>query len=288
MRYALRVTLGAIVLLVAQQSLAWAVWTAPLSEWAIATPYGAPCQSGTHRGVDLAASAGAHVMTPCAGAVVFAGQVPADGGGTCGAVTIQTDEGLRVSMLPLAELWVSQGCEVGAGDQLGTLAATGDDSSPSPHLHIGLRRGEVYLDPTSLLPPVAAAPIAVSSPPPPPASPTAPAAGSGSGGGVICTPAGSVADQAATPAAQPGVAGSPHAVAGATNRPRSMSRQLLIDAGVPAPSALGPDLSPAPGRFRAGAVGSVAQPWISAMLLAGMLAAAAGIAAPKLAAVRSR
>jgi len=106
--------------------------------------------SSTHRGVDVAASPGARVFAPCAGQVTFAGRVPAVGGGTCGAVSIATDQG-SLTLLPVDSVTVSRGAQLATGDAIGTLAAAGDASSPTAHVHVGLRRGDLYVDPAGAL-----------------------------------------------------------------------------------------------------------------------------------------
>ncbi|MCK8115142.1 murein hydrolase activator EnvC family protein [Anaerosoma tenue] len=129
-----------------------AEWCMPVDGASIDTPFGASCVGGVHRGVDLAAPASSPVRAPAAGRVLFAGPVPADGGGTCGAVTIEIAEGIRVSLLPLEALHVSVGDTVHAGEVVGRLAPTGDDSMSVPHLHMGLREGDAYRDPAPMLP----------------------------------------------------------------------------------------------------------------------------------------
>jgi murein DD-endopeptidase MepM/ murein hydrolase activator NlpD len=129
-----------------------AAWVAPVSGCVIITAFGESYPGGTHRGVDLRAPSGAEVAVPAAGRVTFAGSVPADGGGRCGAVTVETADGLRVSLLPLALVFVTGGEEVVGGETVGIVAATGDDSNAEPHVHLGLRRGDTYLDPTGMLP----------------------------------------------------------------------------------------------------------------------------------------
>jgi hypothetical protein len=159
--------------------LAWAAqgpavgaegWVSPTAVCEVKTAFGAACPSGTHRGIDLAAVSGDEISTPAGGSVVFAGRVPADGGGTCGAVTVRLANGLLVSLLPLDEVFVSADDAVAPGEVLGTLAHGGDDSMPGSHLHLGLRQGDIYLDPAELLPALAGAPV----PPAPVAEPTLP------------------------------------------------------------------------------------------------------------------
>lgn len=167
-RSALGVLLLVCVILSSAAGAYGTVWVAPVAGGAIITAFGEPYPGGTHRGVDVSARPGADARVPAAGHVTFAGRVPADGGGTCGAVTVEMADGLRVSLLPLAEVFVAAGDELAAGETVGTVAATGDDSNPTSHLHLGLRRGEVYLDPTGLMPTVdAVAPTVPSSEPAP-------------------------------------------------------------------------------------------------------------------------
>ncbi len=104
----------------------------------------------THRGVDVAMGPGDSVSAPRGGTIKFAGRVPGAGGETILCVTLQTADGL-VTLLPLERLDVGGGDTVGAGEPVGTLAASGDVSSPDPHLHLGLRRGDLYVDPSGLL-----------------------------------------------------------------------------------------------------------------------------------------
>jgi hypothetical protein len=104
----------------------------------------------THHGVDVGMAAGALVDTPMAGDVRFVGHVPGPQGGSVLAVTIETAQG-RMTMLPLEDAGVSEGDHLEAGAAIGHVAAKGDASSATPHLHIGLKRGGVYVDPSPLL-----------------------------------------------------------------------------------------------------------------------------------------
>jgi murein DD-endopeptidase MepM/ murein hydrolase activator NlpD len=201
-------------------------WSPPLGGSATLVTFGVACPTGTHRGIDFAGEDGESVNAPVAGEVLFAGQVPADGGGTCGAVTLSIAGGLRLSLLPLAEVFVSEGDALGAGEALGTLAGTGDASSAAPHLHVGLRRGDLYLDPASL--------IAGSAPDEPPTregadvavnAPEASAAGTG-----VAVTIGE-ASIAASPTAPRVPVGSPTAVG------EAVSADGASEAGVPGPAA---------------------------------------------------
>jgi len=125
--------------------------------------YGDPPR--THSGADVAGAAGDSVLAPVSGSVTFVGLVPAGEGARATAVTIQTADGDKVTLLPFEDIRCSRGARADAGDELGTLAGSGDVSSASTHLHLSLRRGTLYVDPAPLL--VAAAPAPVPSTPPP-------------------------------------------------------------------------------------------------------------------------
>ena len=98
-----------------------------------------------HRGVDLAGTPGAAVYAAGAGVVAFAGQVAG-----AGVVSIDHTGGLRTTYQPLAPA-VAAGDRVAAGDPIGVLDP-GHAGCPVPAcLHWGLRQGQSYLDPLSLL-----------------------------------------------------------------------------------------------------------------------------------------
>lgn len=127
---------------------AWPVGSRPpiLRGWeAPATPYGPG-----HRGVDLAAPAGAAVRAVAAGRVSFAGRV-AGKGVVSVELTGTGDPPLRTTYEPVRAS-VKKGDEVAAGEVVGAVEASGSHCS-QPCVHWGLRRGEAYLDPLSLLPP---------------------------------------------------------------------------------------------------------------------------------------
>lgn len=99
-----------------------------------------------HRGIDLAAAAGAPVVAPAAGIVTFAGQV----GGK--PVVVVSHGELRSTLEPvLARRDV--GDQVPAGAAVGVVAPDVADShcAPAHCVHWGVRRQDVYLDPLALL-----------------------------------------------------------------------------------------------------------------------------------------
>ncbi|MEX1163778.1 MAG: peptidoglycan DD-metalloendopeptidase family protein [Nitriliruptor sp.] len=101
-----------------------------------------------HRGVDLAADHGAPVASAAAGEVTFAGTVAGRRW-----VTVAHADGVRTSYGHLAAVHVATGTAVARGQVLGAATGSnGDDPlRPEPGLHWSARRGEVYLDPLSLL-----------------------------------------------------------------------------------------------------------------------------------------
>lgn len=112
----------------------------------VATGFDPPAERwGTgHRGVDLRASAGSTVRAPAAGVVSFAGRVAGRG-------VVVVDHGEVRSTLEPVRATVAVGRTVAAGDPVGVLEPGHDCGPGAPCLHWGLRRGEEYLDPLSLL-----------------------------------------------------------------------------------------------------------------------------------------
>ena len=99
-----------------------------------------------HRGVDLAAAAGAPVVAPAAGTVSFVGVVV-----DRPLIVITHHDGLRSTLEPVTSD-LATGSRVGAGERVGSLAPEASTHcAPATCLHWGVRRGEVYLDPLVLL-----------------------------------------------------------------------------------------------------------------------------------------
>ncbi|MFI1934263.1 peptidoglycan DD-metalloendopeptidase family protein [Streptomyces sp. NPDC020330] len=103
-----------------------------------------------HRGVDLAAGPGTRVLAAADGRVSFAGRVAGRG-----VVAIEVagsgSPPLRTTYEPVRAL-VEKGASARAGQPVGVLEK-GPFHCAEGCLHWGLRRGEAYLDPLSLLPP---------------------------------------------------------------------------------------------------------------------------------------
>ncbi|NEB41639.1 M23 family metallopeptidase [Streptomyces sp. SID14515] len=103
-----------------------------------------------HRGVDLAAGPGARVLAAAGGRVSFAGRV-AGRGVLAIEVAGSGSPPLRTTYEPVRAL-VEEGARVRAGQPVGVLEE-GPFHCAEGCLHWGLRRGDAYLDPLSLLPP---------------------------------------------------------------------------------------------------------------------------------------
>lgn len=124
-------------------------WRAPLDGPLLVTdPFDPPAHDWLpgHRGVDLLAFAGDVVRTAGAGVVVFAGPV-----GGRGVVTVLHDDGRTTTYEPV-EPEVGVGDVVEPGQVIGHLHAGAGHCGELPScLHWGLRDGETYLDPMTLL-----------------------------------------------------------------------------------------------------------------------------------------
>jgi Peptidase family M23 len=122
----------------------------------VANPYA----GGQHRGIDVGAPVGTAVLAPAAGKVSFAGPVAASGP----TVTIQTADGLSVTLLQLGTIGVSKGADVSEGAAIGTVGSSRDAEISQSHVHLGIRRTS---DPNGYLDPLAFLPARPASPPAP-------------------------------------------------------------------------------------------------------------------------
>lgn len=104
-----------------------------------------------HSGIDVAIRQGDCVLTPLNGTVSFVGKVPGVGGTYVQATTILAEDGRKVTLLPFARTSVKKGDSVKIGQTLGFAQGTGDGSSDLEHIHVSLRQGELYLDPSFLI-----------------------------------------------------------------------------------------------------------------------------------------
>jgi murein DD-endopeptidase MepM/ murein hydrolase activator NlpD len=97
-----------------------------------------------HRGVDLAGAPGDLVVAAAAGTIRFAGLV-------AGKPVVSIDHGDVITTYEPVEAMVAAGDQVYPGDAIGRLAAGHTPCPAAACLHWGLKEGETYLDPLSLL-----------------------------------------------------------------------------------------------------------------------------------------
>lgn len=130
----------------APQTPASGPWRSPVGTLDLLTRFDPPPEPWLpgHRGVDLAAGADLPVTAAGPGTVVFADDLAGRG-----VVSIVHDNGLRTTYEPVEPL-VAAGETVTTGQTIGHLQA-GHASCPGQVcLHLGLKRGPLYLDPMLL------------------------------------------------------------------------------------------------------------------------------------------
>lgn len=98
-----------------------------------------------HRGLDLLATPGDDVTAPADGVVGFVGRVAGRG-----VVVLEHAGGLRSSFEPVTTD-VAVGTPVAAGDVVARVEEAPGHCAPRTCLHWGVRLGERYLDPATLL-----------------------------------------------------------------------------------------------------------------------------------------
>jgi murein DD-endopeptidase MepM/ murein hydrolase activator NlpD len=103
-----------------------------------------PYKAG-HRGADLLGAAGAQVRSAGPGVVAFAGMVAGRP-----VISVSHPGGLRTTYEPV-DPSVRAGTVVAAGSPLGALRPGHPGCPAAACLHWGLRTGDTYLDPLSLL-----------------------------------------------------------------------------------------------------------------------------------------
>src|SRR6266550_4398537 len=174
---------GAVVLVFMISVPCASAWTWPVNGPVLQTfsfdpahPYAA----GQHRGIAIGADAATPVLAAASGVVSFAGSVPTNGL----TLTIQTGDGLAVSLTHLGSVGVARDAHVVEGAVVGTVGPSGTAEFATPYVHLGIRTAsndQGYLDPLDFLP-VVTAPAPVKEPPAPvkespaPSSVAAPAA----------------------------------------------------------------------------------------------------------------
>src|SRR3954452_19615562 len=124
------------------------LWSPPMDgDLTVTRPFDPPPHpfAAGHRGADLRGTPWTPVLAAGNGVVVFAGWVAGRP-----VVSIDHPGGLRTTYEPVASS-VAAGQTVARGSPIGTLAAGHGGCPVEACLHWGLRRGETYLDPLSLL-----------------------------------------------------------------------------------------------------------------------------------------
>jgi hypothetical protein len=134
------------VLGVAPPALAEPPWTAPLEGLAVGRDFAPPADpyGSGHRGVDLEGTAGSPVLAAGAGRVSYAGLLAGRG------VVVVVHGALRTTYEPVSAA-VRAGDAVASGQLLGTLDPGHPGCAVAACLHWGLRRGQEYLDPLTLV-----------------------------------------------------------------------------------------------------------------------------------------
>ena len=144
---ALALSVALVIALAIGPGAAWGdqddPWTWPLDPRPVVvsvfdrpdSPYGPG-----HRGIDLAGSPGQPILAAIAGEVSFSGRVAGRG------IVVVRYGDLRLTYEPVTPA-VGVGEPVSQGQVLGWLSGAGSHCLPDACLHLGLRRGDTYLDP---------------------------------------------------------------------------------------------------------------------------------------------
>jgi murein DD-endopeptidase MepM/ murein hydrolase activator NlpD len=114
-----------------------------VTPFVVTDPYGPG-----HRGVDLSVPGGAQVLAASGGVITFAGWVV-----DRGVVTITHPDGIRTSYEPV-DATVSASSVIASGQVIGVVQGIHGVCPPDACLHWSVRRGDIYLDPLTLLAPL--------------------------------------------------------------------------------------------------------------------------------------
>lgn len=131
---------------------------APVGDRAIKSPFGMRFhpvlkRQKMHNGVDFAAPQGTPILSPADGEVIKAKFVDDACGGT---IIIQHDDGdLRSSFCHCSEINVKKGDQVTKNQEIGKVGGAagtkGAGTSTGPHLHYGVKKAGVWIDPLEVL-----------------------------------------------------------------------------------------------------------------------------------------
>jgi len=100
-----------------------------------------------HLGFDIAAPTGTPVLAAAPGRVTLAGDFFFFGR----LLVVDHGHGVNTLYAHMSEIAVHEGAEVGRGERIGAVGATGRVTGP--HLHFGLSWYQTFLDPQPVLPP---------------------------------------------------------------------------------------------------------------------------------------
>lgn len=98
-----------------------------------------------HRGVDLVGLPGQTVLAAAPGRVAFVGSVAG-----VAVVSVAHPDGRRTTYQPVVSA-LPVGHPLAQGEPLGALLPLGSHCAPATCLHWGLKQGDAYLDPRSLI-----------------------------------------------------------------------------------------------------------------------------------------
>lgn len=126
-------------------------WITPCSYILLTSPFGyreAPTAGAStyHQGVDLAGPTGTPIVAASSGVVADAGYNSSAGN----YVKITHSDGYSSIYMHLQTIDVSAGTTIGQGEQIGTMGSTG--VSTGPHLHFGITKDGVYVNPALYIP----------------------------------------------------------------------------------------------------------------------------------------
>ena len=125
-------------------------WIRPCNYILVSSPFGnrvSPTSGAStyHQGIDLAANTGTPVWAASSGVVAVAGWSSAAGN----YVKITHPDGFSSIYMHLHTINTKAGAVVGQGQQIGTVGNTG--VSTGPHLHFGIAKNGVYVNPANYI-----------------------------------------------------------------------------------------------------------------------------------------
>lgn len=101
--------------------------------------------SSNHKGIDIGASSGSPIVAAAAGTVTVSTYSESAGN----YVTIDHGNGFHTVYMHASARYVKVGQKVSAGQQIAAVGSTG--YSTGPHLHFGVMKNGVYVNPMNYL-----------------------------------------------------------------------------------------------------------------------------------------